>query len=128
MIITRRAAPDDLRFIHSSWLRSYWESGAAPKVDYKTYHDGFGAIVDNLAPSSLVAAFEAAPTEIAGYVVREGPIVHWVYVKHVYRRQGIAEALLHGAKEFTLCTKAGKELAQRLQMHFNPWAVTKGKR
>lgn len=129
MIVIRPAGEPDWHFIKSSWMRSYWESGDAPKVDYKTYWEEFGRIVDRLLPKAEVATFESAPTEILGYVVRDRDwnIVHWVYVKQPYRRQEIATTLLVGVEEFTISTRAGRKLNQRLNLKFNPWAL-QGKR
>lgn len=122
MILTRRATESDLHFVQSSWLRSFWESGNAPKCDYATYYHGYGAVIRAAAPLVVVAAFEAVPDEIVGYVARGQTVAHWVYVKMAYRHQGVATKLLTGIKEYTTLTKAGKALGARLEAKYNPWA------
>jgi hypothetical protein len=43
-----------------------------------------------------VACLPDAPDVILGYLVREGHIVHWAYVKKPFRRLGILRALAAG--------------------------------
>jgi GNAT superfamily N-acetyltransferase len=90
------AREKDGNFIFSSWLKS-WRP-------YTTLHNGYFTeqhdlieklIINNYA---IVARVADDPTSILGYVVwgksAGNHVVHYVYVKHIYRRMGIGTDLL----------------------------------
>ena len=41
-----------------------------------------------------IACLTEDPEVILGYSITEGDIIHWVYVKEMWRKQGIAKMLL----------------------------------
>ena len=98
----RRAVPDDLGFIFSTWLKHYKQHSDLTKhitnsVFYVKYHK----IIEKLLAKSLVVVAHppGRPEVILGYAALEmltPPVVHWVYVKGPWRRFGIARLLLEG--------------------------------
>jgi hypothetical protein len=58
---------------------------------------------------------------VIGWVCRDFETVHYVYTKHDYRRQGVANLLISGAKFYTHETKAGSRLFSQAHMLFNPF-------
>lgn len=101
----RFAAPADLPFIFSTWLKSYRRSPAVQGVPDKAYYAGEHALINRLIlrPNTrvLVATPSDAPDIILGYAVLELPsapqgatCVHYVYVKQAFRQMGIASQLL----------------------------------
>lgn len=147
----RDAVPGDLPFLVDSWRSSATDKAlgslgipeGALDVDVEqrvleqlvAVHDK--RVRQALAVSQVAVAVEAEhPTRIIGYAVAElrprgrrepgGPVVHWVYVKHPFRRMGVARALLdlmgaHGAR-YTHHTRAGARLAERLGARYSPEA------
>jgi GNAT superfamily N-acetyltransferase len=102
----------DAPFIFSSWLKSYRESPAVRSVPNQVYYKQHHALIENifLDPNcvAIVAHPPGEPNVIAGYLVAEKYedsgllVVHWAYVKHSYRGQGLFRQLVEEAKEQTL--------------------------
>jgi GNAT superfamily N-acetyltransferase len=124
-IEVRPATPDDMRFIHSSWVTCYFQKYARKHIDGKTYHAEIDEHINRLVARSVsIVAFETSvPDEVLGYAVLEGPTCHIVYVKSVYRRQGIGGGLVRGrCKWYSHETDpAGKDFARAVGMEFNPF-------
>lgn len=76
----------------------------------------------------IVAEFANVPGEAVGWVCRSlvEPITHYVYVKHAYRRTGIATALVAGTKQHSHQTRAGALLFQKLGSLYNPFILNPG--
>jgi GNAT superfamily N-acetyltransferase len=77
----------------------------------------------------LIASHVDDPTQILGWVLveqtRTASIVHYVYVKQVFRHLGIASALLDSAAvRRGFCshlTEGGRALAAGRKLLFNPY-------
>ncbi len=99
-IRVRPASVDDVPFICSSWLKSYRGADAVKDVPSRTYYYYQHRVLEELLPRSvtLVACLEDDPNTIVGYltyeVVDTALVVHWLYLKHTFRRMGIAKELL----------------------------------
>jgi GNAT superfamily N-acetyltransferase len=48
--------------------------------------------------TALVTCAADDPDQILGFLVHEGPVVHYLYVKELFRRKGLATALLDSAQ------------------------------
>lgn len=103
LVRLRPMEPDDIPFVASSWIRSYSERGrTAQGMEYAAQMDGHGPIVDEIlrraTTRATIACYPQQPKLILGWVVTEGTsraaIVHYVYVKQNYRRNGFAKKLL----------------------------------
>lgn len=123
----RRASSDDLRFIHSSWHTTFWKTNAKRTTEWSVYKDEMDQRIDRLLARSetLVATAAEVPDEILGYAVLEGDVLHFAYVKSVYRGMGIAKGLVRGrAKWYTHATGApGVGFAKEVGMQFNPFKM-----
>lgn len=100
-IAIRAGEADDLPFIFSAWLKSYRRSPTVKDVPAKVYFAKQHDLIERLLTRSgvLIAHPEGDPSTILGFAV-VSPIdtqtIHWVYVKHAFRRMGIARRLLAG--------------------------------
>jgi GNAT superfamily N-acetyltransferase len=124
----RLATADDMRFVAASWFESYWKAVASQEgMDYLTaYRPGQDALIRRLVGRSetIVAHAVDIPDEILGYAVLEDDVLHYVYVKSVYRRRGIATGLVRArAKRYSQRTRLGEKLVKPLALEFNPYAT-----
>jgi len=101
-MVIRPANQGDVPFIFNSWLKSYNHHAIYPfriptEIYYKAHHD----IVERILKSNtvLIACDAKDETSIYGYIVAgltSGiPTIHYVYVKSLFRKLGIATALMN---------------------------------
>lgn len=121
----RDATPDDEAFIFSAWLRSHHENGDWPhrtagccNYSHRRYFDAHKHVVRALVRDckTIIACSPARPSQILGFITFEekpGPI-HWVDVKKLYRRNGIATDLL---------MRAGTSSGDALPRSCSHWSV-----
>ena len=123
----RRATDADTRFVHSSWHTAYWKTSAHKHLTREVYDPGQDRRIDRLLFEShvLVAFFPEVPDEILGWVCMKKDVLHYAYVKSVYRRRGIATGLVAGlATCYTHATdRVGEAFAASLNMQFNPYKL-----
>jgi len=81
------ATADDLNFIRSSWLRSF-AAQVTPTVHIKARD----ILIERCPP--IVARQEGLPTSICGWACFEPGVIHYVFVKTRWQRNGIARMLL----------------------------------
>jgi GNAT superfamily N-acetyltransferase len=84
--------------IYATWLRSYEASSLMTKlVPREQFFAGHHKVLDGIFardPQVRLAVLPADTEVVLGWLVREGAVVHYVYVKPAFRRYGIARALL----------------------------------
>ena len=108
----RDALPDDAEFMLSSWLRSHRDMGDWPgRVSKGRYFDEHKLVVMGLLAKSkvLVACEVLRPDRIAGFIVWEPAdqgacrphVLHWLHVRHEWRRAKLARGLLERARLLT---------------------------
>lgn len=95
----RPAIDSDVALIHSSWLRSYWNASAsASGVRFDLYQAGQRARIARLLSFVEIACSPEAPDTIMGWrcadYTGDRSALHYVYVRQIYRRQGVAKYLL----------------------------------
>lgn len=99
-IQVRGKTEDDRAFLFKSWLRSYrnscgWESNT---VYYWHRHKLIEHLWDDPTAVWLVAVSPKDPTMIYGFLCGEatdaGYVVHYTFVRQVFRKVGIATALV----------------------------------
>jgi hypothetical protein len=96
----RQGTIDDKNFIFNSWLKDYRESLFTVHVPDSIYYKHHADLIQQLLGKSYVAVLcnPEDPTLIFGYVVyqpyNEHVIVHYLYVKGIYRQFGLATKLL----------------------------------
>ncbi len=104
-LVIRPMHPSERNLVVQSWLRSSARSKFAalmPKLQYEA--EEHALIEDMLAnPANIVLVAELAevPGEVHGWLAHDETAVHYVYVKQLYRRQGIASRLFDAAVEST---------------------------
>jgi len=95
----REANSEDISFIFSSWLKSFKTSKFAKSIGSNLYYSGHHILIENLLKRSkvLVACNSTDVGQIYGFGVGEMrdnvPIVHFIYVKHKFRKFKIGTAL-----------------------------------
>lgn len=121
---TRRGTVSDIPFIYSSWLKSYRNSedtkGITDTVYYAHHHNFIEALLSRPTCVVLIVSPTGDPNTILGYSVtdssRNGPVIHYVYVKEAWRKMGLMKRLLSDAQVdvaaclFTHRTKVAERL------------------
>lgn len=127
-IHVRSALESDKAFIHSSWFQSYWKTHAVDKIPREVYNRHQDKIIDSLITRSLtsVAFIPEVPDEILGWSVVEADTLHWVYVKGLYRKNGISKMVLPGGLKYYShgANAPARKFLEKLGMQFNPYKVT----
>lgn len=99
---------NDLPFLHSSWGKSYYEGVNGHKLlSPEEFHIHHRPIREKILSRPNVAIIICASKEdlghIIGYIIVEKPpqsrglILHYIYVKQVFKREGIAHKLIQMA-------------------------------
>ena len=99
--VIRQGVEGDVSFIYSSWLRSYRDhSSHADLIPKEIYYKCQARIIRKLLDSCgiAVACNPEDQEQIFGYCIYSPSsagiaIVHYLYVKHPYRKLGIATTL-----------------------------------
>ena len=119
-LLIREATPGELSLIKSSWFKSFRQSSRVRPDLYSFWQN---KVIDDLTARHppIVATLESVPDEVLGWVCRTSDLAHYVYVKHDYRRRGVATALVAGVKEYTHRTKVGDALFRNAL--FNPYRL-----
>jgi GNAT superfamily N-acetyltransferase len=104
----------DENFVFHSWLQSHSEDAKKqaptgkrwainPQLYYEAVRPVLRRIVGHEDTRILIAVYPDAPDKIRGwicYAEREGfpvPVLHYVYVKHTWRKLGVARQLMMAA-------------------------------
>lgn len=101
----RKAHPNDIPFITNSWLKSYRGSKEVSGTPNNQYYFYQHKLIEALVPRSivLVVANRADSTHILGWTCAEiadtALLLHYMYVKDAFRKQGIGSQLLHFMEE-----------------------------
>ncbi len=141
-VVFREAQPADQGFIFNSWLKSFRANSEwAHAMPAQIYYDNHKRVVAQLLHDSsvLVAANPDDPDQIFGYVVYQPTlghvaVLHWLYVKHTYRRLGIGGEVFRTALRLaqhddtlpvvgTHFTTLWSALADKWRLVFNPYVI-----
>lgn len=132
--LLRSIAADDLGFIRSTWSDSYHDgSRDVQRLAFSRYRDRMHQRIDRIvtrkSAETIVAHIPGDPNHLLGYVVGEGEVLHYVYVRPARRNYGLGRALLdawyagHPGVEASHDTKSGARLIRALNLTYNPLAV-----
>lgn len=106
----------DMNFVLSTWLRSYydalkWYSSGSIRVPYPkddVFFQGHQAKIKGLLLSPgtqcVICVAPDDENQIIGWVVYDKDCLHYMYVKHVFRRLKIGAKLREEANQGTLKT------------------------
>ena len=102
------AVVTDLPYIHQTWIRSYKSAPRSRRMDPNEYWCRQSVTIEKCLQSSsiLVArmAGKDAPDTILGWICFAGDVLHYVYVRKVFRNQGVASGLLAEAGRPTIAS------------------------
>jgi hypothetical protein len=90
----------DSNFIYNSWLKSFRNGTMTKNVPNAIYFTNHHKIIDKLlrTAKTIVCCNTEDPSIIYGFInyeiVDDQFVLHYVYVKHTYRKLGIAKNLL----------------------------------
>lgn len=125
--LLREATKADLRFVHSSWHTSFWNTWAKKHVPLAVYSERMDLWIDTQLYNStvFVAYFPEVPDEVLGWACMREHLksLEYCYVKSTYRRMGIGRGLVEGrAKFYTQYTDShGRQFARAVGLQFNPF-------
>lgn len=99
---TRGMVESDRPFVFDGWIRSYQRSRWAGVVPNHLFWDVHRVAIEGLLTRGAVVTVAHLPGEpdaLLGFVAHEvkpgdEPLIHTVYVKPLWRRQGVARALI----------------------------------
>lgn len=96
---------EDTSFIFNSWLKSYRSSNFAKDQCNTVFFENYKKIVSDIIERSLITIVcnPEDDNHLYGYIVFENLpgsnlLVHYLYVKHTYRKQGIAKRLVDSVR------------------------------
>lgn len=130
----RPATESDVNFIFKSWLRCYRHSfntrGCENPVFFAQHHK----LIEGLCKkaSIVIACNHDDISQIYGFICSEMvdnlPVIHFVYVKEMFRRMGVAALLAENAgfkREapvfYTHRTYSSEGLEKKFAMVYNPY-------
>lgn len=95
----RELRPNDMSFVLSSWIKSFYAGGTGYKEARSVFHKGMESIIRrNISAKNfivLIACLEEDEDAIFGYAAFGlDYTLHYVFVKDIYRKVGIAKRLL----------------------------------
>jgi ribosomal protein S18 acetylase RimI-like enzyme len=94
----RSYLPEDTNFLYNSWLKSFRESINC--IENEIFFKNHTKLLDKILKVSevFIACNPEDEDQIFGYVVRqklgEISIIHYIYVKHTYRRLGFGNMMM----------------------------------
>lgn len=133
----RPAVGNDLPFIFDTFLKSYKMSSAIGKSCRNgIFFDNYRLVVDDILESSSVtiACHKDEPSVIFGYIIHQGNILHYIFIKEAFRNLGLAKALYnHGLQDtdplfgylYTTHKTFISEKIESLKVPFNPFVLFK---
>jgi len=131
-IEVRAAYLEDLPFIYATLLRSYRHaSNFARKISnevfYKYHHMFLDACLKRPNSKVLVAHPQGEPDVILGYLLTEGDVIHYTYVKKSFRQMGVAKALWQtlDKEKYTIThyTVDADWLVKKYNLEYNPYLL-----
>lgn len=91
----RRFKPQDLHLIFSSWIGSYSRFTPIRGGHYpKLYDERIKALIGGEHTRIRVAHSVQDEDRIFGWAICEGPVLHFVFVKKIWRAKGVGRALV----------------------------------
>jgi len=118
----------DEPFVYSTMLRSlYYGNSYYNSILQSKFFQMYPIVIRNLIAKSAVriACLPDEPDVILGYALLEPNIIHFVYVKEAWRKQGVAKALTtdHTAQFVTHITKIGNAIRLNKKLELDPFLI-----
>lgn len=134
--------PTDEGFLYHSWLKSFRQGSSwASSIPAQIYFNNHKVIVSKLLREAgiVIAANPENPTQIFGYGVYSPTsgnvtVLHYLYVKHPFRRLGIGTDILRVIKNLschdldlpvaaTHMTSVGAMIQEKWKVIYNPYVL-----
>jgi len=135
-VLIREMETQDIPFVFNSWLKSYANSPTVKFVDRTIYFNEQHKVIERILvkQKTLIACDKDSPDNIFGYIcfgeLQNVFVVHYLYVKNIDRKLGIARQLLEATKHdfstvfaFTHFTYAGLAVAEKFNGIFHPYSL-----
>lgn len=138
-IAHRMMNPKDSSFLYSTWLKSYRQMPYAQNVSNETFFFHHKQTIEKILsnPNTIVKVIceDTDPNHIYGYSViekyGEASIIHYIYIKHAYRKLGLAKELLIdqipllGTKLTFVSheSRHHKGLKDKFKIEYNPYLI-----
>lgn len=127
----RPATPEDIPFIYSSWLKSFkHDSQLGKSMRSSVFFENYREIIDSILSRSevMIACLAEDPFVILGYLVFSDRVVHYAFVKEVFRGKGILTTLTNNIPTFLSYTHKTFSLQEHklTSMQYNPLLLYRG--
>ncbi len=132
----RPASEEDIPFIFSSWLKSYKASPDMTHIDNNIFFTEQHRLIEFLLKNGkvLIACNNIDPTQLFGWICCDKIdnifCLHYVYVKHTFRKMGICASLLKAfghstemAGVYTHHTKVMEVLRHKFNLLHHPYIL-----
>lgn len=133
-ILLRPANAEDVGFIFNAWLKSFRNAAMVRNVANEIYYAEHHKLIEDLLKKYevVIACNQDDASQIYGFICAGLTdnvfTVNYVYVKHTFRRMGIAKALLNSFEHnsefigiYTHQTRNAKELADKYNFIHHPY-------
>lgn len=126
MIKTRIGLLTDEALIKATMLKGlYYGCDFFRQMEQDRFFEAYSPLVDELLRNKniIVACLEEDPDVILGYAIVSQPVLHYVYVKEVWRGQGIVRKMLQDLKitKVSHLTKIGNKIRIAKKLQFDPF-------
>lgn len=104
-VVVRFATPDDMGLIHSSWYKAVRETEPNNLIPVERFKPHMNRTIQSALKtgSVLVMCHPDEPSEILGWVAYEWVagvlLVHWIYVRRIWRGIGLAGWMMNQIDE-----------------------------
>ncbi len=135
-ILYRPAVEEDKAFIFNSWLKSFRKGTFSANVDNSVYYANHHKLIERilLKSKTIICCNSQDPSIIYGYVVYQEVesqfVLHFVYVKNIYRKLGLASKLLAETKHdfnilgcYTHQTNVGVAKEEKYNLVYHPYIL-----
>lgn len=126
----REPTEGDVGFILNSWLKSSRDVGERVHMTNPTFYGGYrDECCEKIKRGYVTIACDPEdPDHIFGWLCWAPPdTVHYVYVKHPYRKKGLAKSLIAtalpaGVKTVTTVGRFHREWAPKYKLEYDPYS------
>jgi hypothetical protein len=128
LVAIRPFEENDRNLIYVTWLKGLrfgndWFESIPQDIYFENYHKVIDSILIRPKIEINIACLKDDPSVILGYVVFESDILHYLFVKPVWRNIGIARDLCpKNIKTTTHLTSLGQAIMPK-HITFNPFLI-----
>ena len=124
----RLGKPEDIPFINNTWLYSLYNGSQYSNMEKDTfmreYRQTIGTLMSKPGVTVTVACLQDDENVIVGWACWESDILHFIYMKKMWRRNGIHFQLIPEIKRYTHITRQFLKIKPK-ELVFNPFLIGK---